>query len=113
MAFTDYDDETEPILDPSIGELEFIRVKWSKTEYSYTTIPSHYCSEQELGLLGSSPKYMRPRQDSVDFVKLYSKKFRCIDEKDRHMSGNFNTVNTSHIRVLLNRCQGKDYCKTD
>ena len=56
---------------------------------------------------------MWPRQDSVDYVNLYRKKFRCIDEKDRFISGNFNTVNASNIRVYLNRCQGKDYCKTD
>ena len=56
---------------------------------------------------------MRPRQDSFDFVKLYQKKFQCLDEKDRFISGNFNTGNASQIRVYLNRCQGKDYCKTD
>ena len=42
---------------------------------------------------------MRPRQDSIAYVKLYRKKLHCIDEKDRFISGNFNTVNTSHIRV--------------
>ena len=56
---------------------------------------------------------MRPREDSYDFVKLYRKKFKCLDEKDRFLSGNFNTVNASNIRVWLNRCRGKDYCKTD
>ena len=56
---------------------------------------------------------MRPRQDSFDYVKLYRKKFQCIDEKDRFISGNFNTVNASQIRVHLNRCQGKDFCKSD
>ena len=91
MGFTNYDGETEPILDPSIGELEFWRVQWSSTEANDVKIPSHECSEEELGLIESSPKYMRPRQDSYDFVKLYRKKFRCLDEKDRYISGNFNT----------------------
>ena len=83
MAFTSYDEETEPILDPSIGELIFKRVEWSKTNWFAKEIKTHECSEEELGLVGSSPKYMKPRQDSFDFVKLYRKKFRCIDEKDR------------------------------
>ena len=114
MAFTAYDDETEPTLDPSIGEVQFRRVAWSKTDFSNTVIPSHQCSEEELGLSEEpSAKYMKPRKDSYDFVKLYRKKFQCIDEKDRFISGNFNTINTSNIMVLLVRCQGKDYCKSD
>ena len=56
---------------------------------------------------------MKPRQDSFDYVKLYRKKLRCIDEKDRFISGNFSTSNASNIRVYLNRCQGRDYCKTN
>ena len=36
-----------------------------------------------------------------------------MDEKDRFISGNFNTVNASQIRVKLNKCQGKDYCKSE
>ena len=46
-------------------------------------------------------------------MKYQSKNFRCIDEKDRFISGNYNTVNASYIEVELNRCKGKDYCKTD
>ena len=56
---------------------------------------------------------MTPRQDSYDYVKLFRKKFRCMDEKDRFISGNFNTVNASQIRVSLLKCKGKDYCKSD
>ena len=56
---------------------------------------------------------MKPREDAFEYVKLYQKKFRCIEEKDRYISGNFNTVNASQIRVYLNKCQDKDYCKTD
>ena len=47
---------------------------------------------------------MKPREDSIEYVKLYQKKFRCIEEKDRYISGNFNTVNASQIRVYLNKC---------
>ena len=94
MGFTAFDSETEPILDPSIGEIEFRRKGWSKTSDSFNeVIKSHQCSDQELGIIDSSPKYMKPRQDSFEYVKVYRKKFRCIDEKDRFISGNFNTVN--------------------
>ena len=56
---------------------------------------------------------MKPREDSYNYVKLFRKKFRCIDEKDRFISGNYNTANASIIRATLNKCQGRDYCKTD
>ena len=56
---------------------------------------------------------MKPREDSFAYVSLYRKKFRCLDEKDRFISGNFNTINASQIRVYLTKCQDKDYCKTD
>ena len=68
---------------------------WTLTSLYDEIIPTHMCSEKELGLIDSSPKYMRPRQDSYDYVKLYRKKFRCIKEKDRFISGNFNTMNAS------------------
>ena len=68
---------------------------WSKTSLTSEIIETHQCSEQELGLLASSPKYMRPREDSFAYVSLYRKKFRCLDEKDRYISGNFNTINAS------------------
>ena len=56
---------------------------------------------------------MRPREDSYDYVKLYRKKFRCIDEKDRFISGNFNTVNASFITVGLFKCKDREYCKSE
>ena len=37
----------------------------------------------------------------------------CIDDKDKYLQGNYNTVNASIIRVYLTKCQGKDYCKSD
>ena len=69
VGFTAYDDETEPTLDPSIGEVQFRRVAWSKTDFSNTIIPSHPCSDEELGLSEEpSHKYMKPRKDSYAFV---------------------------------------------
>ena len=81
MGFTAFNSETEPILDPSIGELIFRRKGWSVTSDSVNDVlETHMCSEEELGLTGSSPKYMKPRQDSYEYVKLYRKKFRCLDD---------------------------------
>ena len=76
-------------------------------------MPSHVCSPEELGLQGDNPKYMEPRPDNLDYVELYQKKFLCLDESDRYVSGNFNTKKASLIRVRLNKCRNKAYCKSD
>ena len=76
-------------------------------------MPTHECSREELGLEGSNPRFMTPREDATNYTSLYQKKFRCLDEKDLFIRGNFNTAHTSNIRVLLKKCSGKDYCKSD
>ena len=56
IGFTAYDNEEEPILDKSIGELVFNAYRWG--EYSNGTyftevepLNTHTCSEEELGLV--------------------------------------------------------------
>ena len=56
---------------------------------------------------------MTPRIDTIEYASLYQRKFRCLDEKDLYIRGNFNTANTSNIRVLLQKCRGKAYCKSE
>ena len=79
-------------------------------------IKSHPCTARELGLDGlhDDKMYFAPRSDdSSGFVDIYRKKFVCIDEKDRWVRGNWNNISASTISVRLNRCRGKDYCKSD
>ena len=76
-------------------------------------MPHHYCSREELGLEGTNARSMKPRKDAVNYLELYQKKFLCLLEEDLYIRGNFNTVRTSNIRVNLNRCRDKAYCKSD
>ena len=55
VAFTEYDSETEPILDETIGKVVFVSYSWG--EHANGTvwreikeIPSHTCSPAELGV---------------------------------------------------------------
>ena len=41
VGFTDFNDETEPILDPSIGEIIVFRAMWSNTTYRAKKIETH------------------------------------------------------------------------
>ena len=69
MAFTAYDSNPEPILDPRYVSIDFIEVRWNSTHYSESILPSHACSEEELGLKSSSGKYMKPHPYSEPFVE--------------------------------------------
>ena len=55
VAFTAFDEEKEPILDPTIGELAFKEYKWGVKDgvpyVNQNRIESqHYCTPEELGL---------------------------------------------------------------
>lgn len=56
--FTAYDNEEEPILTPEYGELTFEYTSWGQEEDGtfyerFENLATHYCTEEELGLLGS------------------------------------------------------------
>ena len=84
--------------------MSFFRTAWSTTDYSNVEIKTHACTAKELGLEQNDRKYMKPNKDSYNFIKLYQKKFLCIDEEDRYIYGNFYTDIASLIRVRLSRC---------
>lgn len=62
IAFTAYDNETEPILHPEYGKLIFNSWSWGFTnsfKSERKILPSHSCDKTELGLdktTSSSPK---------------------------------------------------------
>ena len=82
VAFTAYDSNPEPILDPTYGEIIFNHYEWGpQPDGSYMTerrrINSHTCSREELGLDGDpdKAKFLPVYEDSLDEVDFYSKKF--------------------------------------
>lgn len=97
-AFSAYDDETEPIDDPSVGELVFNHIKWGRNPDGTVLdgryrISSHRCSRAELGLEDENegttlfpidPNFKR------DF-EFYHKKLICPDVEDLRIFGGDNT----------------------
>ena len=87
VGFTAYDSVEEPILDPSIGELVFNAYEWGPaadgTFFSrYISIPSHTCSEQELGLVhGHDTSFLPLKEENLNDLKTFRKKMRCIDRE--------------------------------
>ena len=57
VAFSAFDDETEPILDKSYGQLIINSYEWGinsngNAYVHYTPLDQHTCTEKELGLQG-------------------------------------------------------------
>ena len=61
----------------------------------------------------SYDKFFELHETSIDVVKLYQKKFLCIDEEESTLHGDYDSLAARTIRVQLRKCEGKDYCKSD
>ena len=83
-----------------IGELVFTVYEWGPDEsgelyLKNVDLPQHICSAEELGL--SDDNESIPRQDqffklhekSTHVVKLYQKKFLCIDVQESYLFGDY------------------------
>ena len=62
VAFTDWDNTKEYVIDKSIGEVVFEEFAWGEDEdgnyWSHRLrIPSHVCTKEELGLEGDSSNF--------------------------------------------------------
>ena len=100
VAFTAYDSNPEPILDPTYGEIVYNHYKWGpdvgeNDTYGSKRLPlkSHQCTSTELGLDDdrSQSKFLPTFRDGIDEVRFYQKKFVCAEQEDLKVSGDFNS----------------------
>ena len=107
-AFTAYDDETEPIDDPTVGSVVFNHYKWGENSDGSLyagryLIKSHRCTRKELGLDRDSDDQesnMFPMEANFDRdIELYHKKFFCPDQEDLRIFGDFNTIKAQLFNV--------------
>ena len=115
-AFTGYDGNSEPILEPEYGEIVFNHYIWGpQPDGSYTSerkrIQSHTCTSEELGLADDdddgdhdqrkrkNPLFLPVYPSSYDEVKFYSKKMQCASREDYMIYGDFNSYKGSQFNV--------------
>ena len=98
IAFTAYDEVTEPILDPTYGKIVFNSYQWGygpELIAERIEIKTHPCTREELGLdddLDSSNAMFYPiRVNNKEIVDKYWRKFVCIDKKDMFIHGSYNS----------------------
>ena len=105
VAFTAYDSNPEPILDPTYGEIQFNKFRWGPSDDGFGSgrirIPSHSCSREELGLSFDRSKamFMPVYAPSADEVKFYEKKFQCADQENLMLYGDYNSFKASQFNV--------------
>ncbi len=96
-AFTAYDSNPEPILDPTYGSLRFYHYRWGQQNDGLPNgrlrIPSHTCTREELGLDEdrTNAMFMPAYESSYNEINLYSKKLECADSKNLEIFGDYNS----------------------
>ena len=86
--------------------------------FKFQNLTTHICTEEELGLNDNAKnpnhgQFFKIHPQSLVNVKLYRKKFLCIDREEMSLYGDYNSLSARTMRVQLMRCLGKDYCKSE
>ena len=97
-AITAYDSVEESIEVPEkYGELVIEHYGWGNegitSNSSDGRLQFHHCSDEELGIVRGPNTLVYPVfQNDLEQVKVWRKKFKCIDPKDLVIWGNYNSV---------------------
>ena len=129
FALTAYDDNPERIEDPTIGTLKAYYKTWGIKEGSqgvdFEELPIEYCTRSQLGLppLNGSytdsqkPLFFKAHENSVNDVKFYYKKFKCIKSKNLRVRGDYNSSKARSLVIQFEKCKSTPFnpviCKTD
>ena len=111
VGFVDSDDNP---MDPEKGELAFYRNAWFLNadggfEETYEKIPSHICTDADLGLDGGETSQFFPITGSVkELVDGYRASWQCIDKEATEIKGSFDSEIGLMIYVRMHRkCKGE------
>ena len=107
-ALTNYDDETEPLYDPRYGDLTLEHYGWDSIglQPSSTVLPTRNCSDEDLGLDASAdfPIFA----GSFNEVKTWKKKFRCTNEKNLVIYGDYNSAKAQQFVIKFAFCDASE-----
>lgn len=82
VAFTGFDSVKENILKREYAQIKFnydvVIVTEQGLDYEVIEMPSHPCTDEELGLQGANSEFMPIQQQNLEYVQLYRRKFLCV-----------------------------------
>ena len=106
VAFSAYDSNPNPTLDPTYGEIVFNYFYWGPTEnggydVGNAVIETHPCTDEELGLEGdkNGRMFMPPYAESAAEVVFHRKKFVCVNRENLYIYGDYNSYKASLLSV--------------
>ena len=97
---TKYDSNSTLTEDERYGELVFEFSAWDTSEVfsqNKEEIPTHYCTDEELGLTLGPKTLVYPIKESMqEEVETFKKKFKCADnpQRDLELWGDFDSRKT-------------------
>ena len=62
---------------------------------------------------GGTSAFMPIHETSLQYMKMYKKKFLCVNKNDLEIYGSYDSKKGKRLQVYLNKCLGKDYCRSD
>ena len=116
FALTAYDDETESIEDPDIGELKAYYKTWGyPTEdevlsEQLTLLETRQCTYEELGIKKDGTPaektglFYRTHSNSLNDLKYYNRKFKCFALPNISIHGDYNTSMSKNIIIQFEKC---------
>ena len=95
-ALTVYDSNTEIVEEERFGELIIEHYGWGYGEgigSGSKQLDYHWCSDEELGMAQGPNTVIYPiLESSMAEVTTYRKKFKCINNEDLHIWGDYNSA---------------------
>ena len=122
FAFTAYDSNPNPILNETIGNIQFNHYKWGVDEATgaYGTgrqkvESQHDCTSEELGIDGNpaNAKFLPIFESSKGEVEFYQKKLKCVDTEDMSLYGDFNSAKGSQLNLQITMCNNATRVEND
>ena len=89
---------------------------WDGEDVSFyeQEIENHFCTDEDLGIDKTQNTVMFPLvQYSQAEVLTYRKKFRCIDNDELRIWGDYNSAKAQQIIVRFKMCIGEDNCESE
>ena len=107
FGLTAYDGNRTITEDPRYGQTKAKIVSWgfSDTNEIDATggIPTHICSEEELGIVEGDSKFFPIHENSLRDTKMVSQKLQCLD-KDFRLQGDYNSAYAKILKLTFEIC---------
>ena len=135
FGMTGFDDITESIEDPTIGQLKPYYKSWGildeeAVDSDFEPLRYHTCTREELRLEDDPTTELPPSGTSTQFYPIkkegtqvdldyYYKKLKCLDQDQQiEVQGDYNSAYARSVILLFERCTNSTYtgegaCKSD